>query len=165
MKDLGKDLTQEEFNQLRLPKGKDLTDEDWKKLTSDEDKACHYCHYRVKVKGQLSDSPYELQEDVYGCCLSQSKNFTKDVIDLPEHCRARNLVNVEDKAIRPEKVLDNCKICMVYSDYKPVCKTLKVTYCPCKNCADFMINEVKGCFNYKEECKKRVIHNGLLDTK
>ena len=140
---------------------KELDETEYKRLTTEEFKACKGCKHRVKEQhGTISEQADEATGCVYGCGLGQT-DLKKEVSYLPEQCKARNiacnsanrwvgLVNIE------KKERDNCSICMVYKDQKPVCKTkgIRMHYCPCKACPDFMRTEY-GCVNFTKTCQEK----------
>lgn len=136
--------------------------EAWDRLTTDKFKACVGCKHRFKdkkVSVRFSKFRWKEADEVYGCGFGQLE-MTKEVEKLPEQCRLRNM-KVDKETFRPfivKKVRDNCRICMVYMDMKPICKQDNIKLkgdCPCKTCEDFMASD-KGCRNFKEECRSKL---------
>jgi hypothetical protein len=146
--------------------GKELTEQDFLKLTSEELKACHGCKHRIRDNGHISRQAKEERGIVYGCCFSQSKLY-KELAYLPDSCRAKNVeVNMAHIQTIPDKIRDNCQVCTVMKEGKPVCKTegIKNVVCPCKACPKFMRND-KGCMNFTPECQEAFKYERIiLDT-
>lgn len=144
--------------------------EDYQRKYTEEFKACKGCTYRFKEKkGIISRQREEEEGFVFGCGLGQV-GLLKEAAYLPEQCPARNIkANKGIYQFKPQgleqKERDNCSICMVYKDQKPVCKTegIRTLFCPCKACPDFTRTEY-GCINYTDKCKERFKYE-LLDAK
>jgi len=137
-----------------------LSYEEWERTATDKYKACVGCKYLSKDKGTVRRSKVEEEGKVYLCGLGQYE-LTKNVRELPEQCPARNLkehLGEQQYKFKPAvKERNNCNICMVYQDQKPICKQegMVVEYCPCKTCESFGATAY-GCINYTEECKKKM---------
>jgi hypothetical protein len=135
----------------------EATETDWERVVTDKFKACIGCKFRVKERNAVLDD--KQVGTVYGCCLGQHE-LTTDIEKVPEQCRLKNMTATKETyrpfAIKKER--DNCRICMVYMDMKPICKREDIKLkgnCPCKTCEQFMASD-KGCLSFKDECKSKL---------